>query len=111
MREFPICSMHNFRKSMVLYTTTYLRVIDSCYSCCIRCEVVPIYHSIFTGFAAGRLAFTASFFVDGTSILPDLSLLHDEDQESYQEWVLDVGTGNLAQHACLPLCVDQLNQT
>lgn len=47
-----------------------------------------------------RLAFTASYFMDGALVLPAVEL---EDVPSYADWLADLECGALAQHAELPL--------
>jgi hypothetical protein len=55
----------------------------------------------------GRVAYTVSFFVDGATTLPSMERVHDEDADSYTEWLGDVGLGALARHAHLPVVVER----
>eukprot|EP00962_Isochrysis_galbana_P055632 scaffold27403_cov110-Isochrysis_galbana.AAC.5 len=61
--------------------------------------------------AGERMAFTASYFVDGATRLPAGSRPDDEDGESWGAWVADVQPGRPAQHHLLPVVwpVDRAN--
>lgn len=48
----------------------------------------------------GRLAFTASYFVDGALVVPPIEI---EDAPSFSDWLQDLHPGDLAEHPQLPL--------
>ena len=47
-----------------------------------------------------RLAFTASYFMDGALVMPPKEL---EDSPSYAEWLSELDYGAPAEHPLLPL--------
>jgi hypothetical protein len=61
-----------------------------------------------------RVAFTATYFVDGARLLPEPLGEDgpggrdgfDEDAESYAGWVAALGGGELAAHEAVPLALD-----
>ncbi|KAL6765750.1 hypothetical protein V8C86DRAFT_2448805 [Haematococcus lacustris] len=56
-----------------------------------------------------RVALAVSYFADGARLLQRAAptvhshMLHNEDEESYQDWLPDLADGALAQHPLLPI--------